>query len=224
MSIKEKLKKAKACIFDLDGTLMDSMGVWYRVDQQFFLSKGMVLPEDYQKSIAHMSFYDIARYTIDRFHLTETPEELMDIWMGIAQSEYAFNIKAKPNAKLLLSKLKENGFRLGLATSNQEKLYVPCLKNNGLYDYFDILENVDSLKTNKSEPKIYLHLAEELDFKPEETIVFEDILIGTKTAHDAGFLTVSVRDEASRNDWPEIDRIADMVIDDFKQVIDVIFG
>ncbi len=223
MTKTEKLKKAKACIFDLDGTLMDSMSVWHRVDQQFFLSKGMTIPEDYQKTIAHMSFYDIARHTIERFGFPETPEQLIDIWMGIAQSEYAFNIKPKRNARFLLSKLKENGYRIGLATSNQEKLYVPCLKNNGLYDFFDILVNVDSLKTSKSEPTIYFHIAKALDSTPEETIVFEDILTATRTAHDAGFPVISVRDNASRKDWPEIDAIADMVIDDFKDVVDLLF-
>lgn len=224
MSKNNDFRKAKACIFDLDGTLMDSMGVWYQVDKQFFLSKGMKIPEDYQKAIAHMAFRNIARYTIDRFGFSETPDELIAIWMGIAQSEYAFNIQPKKNAKKLLSTLKEHGFSIALATSNQEKLYLPCLKNNALLGYFDILENVDNLQTSKSEPKIYLSLAERMHALPEETIVFEDILTAIKTAKKASFLTISMRDESSRKDWPEIDRIADAVIADFQEAIDLLFG
>lgn len=224
MSKNETFSKARACIFDLDGTLVDSMDVWHRVDKQFFQSKGMPVPEDYQKAIAHMAFAEIADYTIQRFCLSETPDQLIQIWMGIAKSEYAFNIRTKPHAKAFLSLLKQAGFKVALATSNQEALYMPCLRNNGILDYFDILENVDRLKTSKKEPTIYLSLSERMGVRPSETIVFEDILAATETAHKAGFLTISMRDQASKKDWDAIRGIADGVISDFDEAIDWILG
>lgn len=220
MQTKRFPQGLKACIFDLDGTLVDSMGVWKHVDQQFFLSKGMEIPEDYQREISHMAFRQIAQYTVDRFQFKETPEELMDIWMGIARTEYAFHIKAKKNAKTLLSYLKERDVRIALATSNQESLYRPCLENNGLLPYFDLLEDANRLKTSKEEPTLYLDVARRLDVLPEQCLVFEDILVALKTAKKASFQTIAVQDDASQKDAEEIGRNALLVIDDFQQAID----
>lgn len=221
MTNLERFKKVKACIFDLDGTLMDSMDVWANVDRQFFLSRGMQVPDDYQKAIAHMSFKDIARYTIDRFHLQESVDDLIGLWMGIAKSEYAFHVKAKRNAVAFVKKLKEKGFSIALATSNQPALYIPCLTHNGLFEYFDILRNVDAVNGSKKEPTLYLSLCADMGTKPEETAVFEDILTAIRTAHDSQFVTVAVKDRTSERDYPEIERLADLVIDDFQQAINV---
>ena len=222
MREQDIFKGIKACIFDLDGTLVDSMKVWAKVDRQFFLSKGMTIPEDYQKAIAHMTLKENARYTVERFGFSETPEELIAIWMGFAKAEYAFNIKAKSHAKELLSLLKQKGYRIALATSNSSDLYLPCLENNGLLPYFDFLQNAEALNTNKKEPKIYLALSEKMGAEAKETLVFEDILTAIKTAHNAGFRTVCVKDESSRKDLPIIETLADLVIEDFQSLVDVV--
>ena len=209
----------KACIFDLDGTLVDSMKVWQNVDQQFFLSKGILLPDDYQKAISHMSFRQIAQYTIERFHLTETPEDVIEIWMGIAKAEYAFHIKAKKNARLLLSYLKSKGIKTALATSNQESLYLPCLENNKLLEFFDCLEDTNRLKTSKSEPTIYLELSKRFGSKPSQCLVFEDILVAIQAAHKASFPVIGVKDDSSRKDWGKIKKETLRFVSDFEEVL-----
>lgn len=209
----------KACIFDLDGTLVDSMEVWHHVDQQFFLSKGMEIPEDYQKAISHMAFRQIAEYTIERFRFPETPDSLIAIWMGIAKAEYAFHIKAKKNAATLLSYLKTRNVKIALATSNQESLYRPCLENNHLLEYFDFLEDTNRLKTSKSDPRIYLEVAKRFDAKPSQCLVFEDILVAIETARKASFPVIAVKDDASRKDWETIQKHSLMMVSDFAEVL-----
>ena len=94
----------------------------------------------------------------------------------------------------------------------------PCLKNNGIDQYFDYCLNVNEIKSNKSEPLIYLKLAEKMNSTPNETLVFEDILMGINTAHNAGFKTVAIYDEASKNQQESLKRIADYYIGDFNDI------
>lgn len=106
----------KGIIFDLDGTLMDSMGVWLDIDDKFFKSHGMECPSDYQKSISHKSTMEGAIYTKEKYHLSETPEELCTLWKNMALAQYSKDIKLKPYALDILKEFKSRGYKIALAT------------------------------------------------------------------------------------------------------------
>lgn len=89
----------KAVLFDLDGTLLDSMYVWQYVDEEFLRRRGITPPDDYGRQCSHRSFYETALYTIDLFKLPETPEQLMQEWTDLAIDEYRHNVKLKPFAR-----------------------------------------------------------------------------------------------------------------------------
>ncbi|MDR1944466.1 MAG: HAD family phosphatase, partial [Synergistaceae bacterium] len=196
-------------IFDLDGTLLDSMRVWEKIDVDFLASRGLEAPPDYTGSILAMSFRDAAIYTIERFGFSDSPEALMREWNGMAAREYGRNLALKPRAREYLERLKTLGVKLGIATSSPDELCLPALANNGVRDLFDCVCSSGGAERGKEFPDIFLRAAMELNARPEECLVFEDILPAIKSAKSAGMFAWAVYDESSKDSWEEIKRAAD---------------
>ena len=106
----------KAVIFDFDGTIANSTYVWRKVDEDFFKSRGMAVPQAYVDAISTMSFVNGAIYTKETYNLPETIEDIMAEWNSHALYEYANNVKLKPYAKDYIAKVKNMGLKIGLAT------------------------------------------------------------------------------------------------------------
>ncbi|NEG55742.1 HAD family hydrolase [Bifidobacterium platyrrhinorum] len=207
----------KAAIFDLDGTLLDSMGVWERIDIDFLGRRGIPVPPDYTVAVAPMQFHEIADYTIARFGLEETPEQVMAEWDAMAHEAYAHAVQAKPGALAYLRELKAEGVRLGVATTLTRGLREPALKHTGLFDLFDDIVSVDELGcAGKSQPDVYLMEAARLGVEPRDCTVFEDLLVAVRSAKAAGMRVWAMRDDSSAADWPAIVREADGVLTDFR--------
>ena len=120
----------KGAVFDLDGTLLDSMEVWKNIDIEFLSKRGLEVPKGYSDEILAMSFRETAEYTIARFGLQEQPDDVMHEWNQMAIEAYGHHVQLKPGAKEYLLKLKSHGIRLG-GTALSQKLYLPCLQNCG---------------------------------------------------------------------------------------------
>jgi len=209
----------KGAIFDLDGTLIDSMWVWEKIDKEFLEKRNIYIPSDYIEKINSMSFEKVAQYTIERFNLKESEEELIKEWNEMAIYEYSHNIKLKPNVKEYLKKLKENNIRIALSTSSPRILYEPVLKNNHIYEYFDVLTSLEDAKRDKNYPDIYLLAADKLDLNPQDCVGFEDILVAINTLKKAGFKAIGVYDKYADSEIEEIKKISDKYIYDFKEII-----
>ena len=215
MKLQEMLSGIKACIFDMDGTLVDSLGMWSDIDRRFFVRYGMEIPADYEKKINHMSFLEMAQFTKEEYQIPDSVETITELWTEWSKEEYESKIQAKPGAQELLQFLKEQGIPLSLATTNRKELYEPCLRRNHLYSYFDHIMNVNEINSTKSEPKIYQLLAAKMNVKPEETLVFEDILIAVNTAHQAGFKVAAVYDKRNERDQQKIKTLSDFYFKSF---------
>lgn len=203
-------------IFDLDGTLLDSMYVWKRVDEIFFENLGMEVPADYGPAIAGKSYRESAEYTIARFGLKESWEEIVRGWTELAHREYAENVGLKRGAREYLNALRRGGVKISVATALPEYLYRPCLEHLGILDWFDALCSTDETGgRGKARGEVFLLAAERMGVAPERCVVFEDVLEGVRGARCAGMGTCCVLDEASRHAHPEIERIADRMIADF---------
>ncbi|MBO4667355.1 MAG: HAD family phosphatase [Bacilli bacterium] len=187
-----------AVIFDMDGTLIDSTGIWHEIDKAFFAKRGMELPSDYAQHIVHLGLTQAAVYTKNTYHLEESIQDIMDEWHNMSINMYKYDVPLKPGALALLKLLKKNGIKMAIATANDEPLYKPCIERLGIGEYFDEIADVNSAKEGKQSAKIYLDLADKLGSEPRNTLVLEDMPTCVKTAFMSGFITVAVYDDASK--------------------------
>ncbi len=205
----------KAAIFDLDGTLLNSMDIWEKIDIAFLSKRGLPVPENYVTEICARSFTEAASYTIDLFGLSESEEDIIGEWNYMALCEYAHNVSLQPYAKDYLLKLKTAGIKLAVATALPEKLYKPCLIHNGIYNLFDALCSTDEVGKGKEVPDIFLKASERLGVPPQECVVFEDVLPAIKSAKQTGMMVYGVYDKYSAHHMDEIKRITDGYLIDF---------
>ena len=204
-----------AYIFDLDGTLLDSTGIWLDIDVAFLNKRGIHVPADYADKIAHLSFPETADYTIERFDLRESAAAIMQEWMDMAVDAYSHTVQLKPFAKEYLLALKESGAKLAVATSATPVLYVPALRRHGILDLFHAICDAETVGYGKARPDIFLQTAQMLKVSPQDCVVFEDLLVAVKTAKSVDMKVCGVLDEASKADWPQIKKVADGTIKNF---------
>lgn len=214
------MENIKAAIFDLDGTLMDSMWFWSEIDEVYLKGRGIdPVPEDYLLAIAHLGAYETAVYTAKRFGFPDTPEEMIAEWQAMAMDFYENKVELKDGAYEYLKMLKEKGVKLAVATANDEELYIPALNHTGIADMFDAVVNVNEVERKKGFPDIYLLACEKMGVKAEDSVVFEDILLGITGAEAGGFRTVAVADITSERDRERIVAAADRFITSFRELL-----
>lgn len=209
----------KAAIFDLDGTLIDSMWVWEQIDIDYLGEKNIEVPKNLNDEIGHLSFNQVAAYFKERFKLEDSLEEIKKSWSDMAYYHYSTDIKLKSGVIEFFNFLKESNIKIGLATSNSLHLLEAVLKNNGIYDYFDSITITDEVSVGKHEPDVYLLASKKLGVSPEECVVFEDIIQAVKGAKKAGMKVIGVEDVRSLSDKNAILSLADNFITDFREII-----
>lgn len=215
------LNNIKAAIFDVDGTLLDSNGVWQQIDIDFMKERNMSHPENLQNYLDGLSFNQVAEFFHENFNTKETPEELVEIWHNMAFDAYNNTISAKNGAKELLSYLKENNIKIAIVTSNSHELIEAGLKNNNLYDYIDLVITADSLNTSKDTPFIFEETAKRLEVEPEYIIAFDDLCPVINAINEANMISCAVYDKRSIKAYGEelMKNTADYFIKDFTEVM-----
>ncbi len=213
-----KLDSFNGYIFDLDGTLLDSFGVWNTVDELFLSKRGFEVPSDYSREISALGFDAAADYTIKRFGLNDKKEDIIEEWNKIAIRLFASEVKLFDGAREYLSRLKKNGKKLSIATASHNELLIPCLINNGVYGLFDEIVTVSEVKAGKGKPDIYLKCAEKMGLEPSECVVFEDVPIAVSSAKSAGFKTVAYLSYGNFDDHEELIKISDKTIKGYDEL------
>ena len=213
------LADIKGTIFDLDGTLVDSMWVWSQIDVDYLKTKGHSMPEDLRNEISHLSFSQTAVYFKERFNLADSTEEILDDWHKMAFNHYSNNVKLKLGVKDFLNHIKSSDIKIGLATSNSVPLLEACLKNNHIYDYFDSITTTDEVSNGKNCPDVYLLAADKLGIRPKDCLVFEDILPAIKGAKAANMKVIAVKDDECLNSKEELLKYADKYIYSFSELL-----
>lgn len=216
------MNRFKAVIFDLDGTLLDSMWLWRAIDIEYLGSFGTDIPDDLQKSIEGKSFAETAVYFKERFRIPDTAERIMDNWNRMAMEKYCSEVKLKSGAGELIEELYNKNIKLGIATSNSRELTFAALKSKGLYEHFKAIVTGDDVENGKPNPEVYLNAAKLLGVKPCECLVFEDVPQGILAAKNAGMTVYAVDDEYSRGLLSEKKKLADYFVTDYNNIMEMI--
>ena len=198
-----------AAIFDVDGTLLDSMPLWEHVGEQYLIEKGCIPKPGMEERVRTMSMSQIADYCRTEYGITDSPETIIEEINGMVLEQYRTQVQAKPSIPELLERLKREGVRLAVATARDRCVIEPARERTGLLPYFDLFLTCSEVGAGKDSPAIFLKAAETLETVPEQTVVFEDSLYAMKTAARAGFLLAGIFDESAAGEQDAIQTLAD---------------
>ncbi len=213
------LEGIKAFIFDLDGTLVDSMWMWKAIDIEYLARFGWECPDDLQRTIEGMSFSETAAYFKERFRIPDSLDEIKAAWTEMSIDKYRYQVPLKPGVKEFLDYAREHGIACGIATSNGREMVDAVLGSTGIAAYFQVVTTACEVKEGKPSPDIYLKVAGDLGVEPSDCLVFEDVPAGILAGKRAGMTVCAVEDEFSEHMRDEKLYLADFGIRDYRELL-----
>ncbi|MCI9485802.1 MAG: HAD family phosphatase [Lachnospiraceae bacterium] len=215
MRIPEKIKTV---IFDLDGTLVDSMGMWKKIDIEFLGRFGIPLPDSLQEEIEGKSFSETAVYFKERFDLPMSLSEFKDCWNEMAMYQYSHEVPLKPGVREFLEYLRRRGISMGIATSNSRELVTAVTRALDIAGYFSAVVVGCQVERGKPAPDVYLFAAGLLGAEPGECLVFEDVPAGILAGKGAGMTVWAVEDAYSSGVRAKKEALADAFIESYEEI------
>jgi len=212
--------KIKYALFDLDGTLLDSMHVWANIGDGILKAYDIIPPEDLQEILTPMSIKQSAEFLKENFPLPLSVTQIVDEINKLAEENYRVKIKLKPYVREYLEKLKLRKVKMGIATANDVSTTRAVLSRLGVLDYFAFILTCADVDCSKESPRIYQLAAERFGCDPAEVVVFEDALHCIRSAKDAGFFVVGVKDKSAERYQDEIKSLCDLYIESFAEMVD----
>ena len=206
-------------LFDLDGTLIDSNGVWRKVDEQFMAARNLAASEEYLDAVSHAIFPTAARYTIDYYHLDESPQAIMDEWMSLAKDAYEHKIPLKAGVREFLLRQTAAGETLALVTACVPELGHAVLDRHGLTSLFHHLVFAQELGLEKRDPRFFPQVLEHLNVSPSECTFYEDSPQNCAIAKDLGMTVIGILDPLYAKEEHTLHQICDRCIRDFTELL-----
>ena len=221
--MRETSAKIQGAVFDVDGTLLDSMYVWKDVGDRYLRSKGVVPQPDMEERVRTMSMPQVAEYCRREYGLTESPQQIIDEINGLVLQSYREEVQPKKGVPELLDALKARGIKLAVATASDRCLIESALERTGLLPRFDVFLTCTEVGEGKDSPAIFYKAAELLACRPEDTVIFEDSLYAMKTAKAAGFRVAAIADASAAHEEKEIQETADWFVEEAIQWLTALF-
>lgn len=209
----------KAIIFDMDGTLIDSMYAWDNLAYRFLVNRNIQPPSNLKDIVEKKTLEEAGKYFITEYKLDLSVREIVEEFYGLVIGEYKDNIKLKPYVKEFLEEMKSRDIKMCVLTASERVLGQLAFKRLGIYDYFEFIMTETEENLSKRDKDIYLKAAEKLDVGISETIVFEDAIHCVTSAKKAGFTVVSVYDKYFDTLEKDIKKISDIHIRSYKELL-----
>lgn len=205
-------------IFDMDGTLVDSMPIWRGLAEEYLRRCGVTdVRQDLLKKMRHRTMLETAAILIREFRLEGTPESVAAEINAMMTEHYKYDVKRKDGVVEYLEKLKQRGVRMCVASATAKPMVELCMKRLGILGYFEGIYSCVDAGAGKHSPAVYDAAARHMGAKAEEAAVYEDAGLAGRTAKEAGYYLVAVRDETASEEWPELSALADEVILDWRE-------
>lgn len=204
------------CIFDMDGTLVDSMAYWRSLGREYLARQGVTEGvEPILERVKPMTMTESAALFIREYGLSGTPESVAAEMNAVMNEHYRTDIPLKPGALEYLQALRGLGARMCVASATAAPLMEACFRRLGVEEYFDFMLSCEEVGAGKDRPDVFFAAARRLGGSPGETAVFEDALFALRTARNAGFYTVAVYDSSERQ-WGQLEQLADECVADWE--------
>ena len=204
----------RGAIFDLDGTVLDSMPVWNKLASTYLHSIGCTPRADVDDAVSALSLHQAARYFQTEYGISLSEQEIIDGVNALIRRFYEQEVQPKKGVEQFSNELSRRGVRMCIATATDTCLAKAALTRCGLMQYFDAIITCSQFGTGKDQPLIYREALSALGTGKAETLVFEDAPHALQTARADGFLTVAVRDDSQLN-WPALTEVADYAMCDY---------
>ncbi len=212
-------KEYKGIIFDIDGTLLDSLDFWADADRQFLKNLGIAYDPSISTVLKTMHFTSASEYFVEKYNLDLTAEQVMESILGIVKENYFNKLCTKPFVKEYIEQENNKGIKMCAATSNLKYLAEGALKNAGIYDKMQFILTSDEVKCGKESPLIFHKSAEMLGLDKDEIIVFEDSVHAAESASKAGFYTIGIYDRHYEDEFRLLEGIADITVKSFEELL-----
>ena len=213
------LNGIKGVIFDLDGTLVDSMWIWPQVDHDYMEKYGLKKPMDMECLIEGKGCNEIADMFLTWFStLNKTRTEIVSEWMDMTYDKYVNDVTLKKGAKEFIYELSSAGVMLGIASSNAKELIHATLDSLNVRQYFSSIHSADEVKHGKPSPEVYLKVLEDFGIPSKNCLVFEDIPMGILAGKNAGMKVCAVEDSFSANLKHKKEELADFYIESYDDI------
>ena len=208
-------RSVSGAIFDVDGTILDSMEMWRTTGSRFLRKCGVTPPPDIDRLMFQITLEEGASLFGEKFGIEGTPEEIKARVLQMVRDDYRYRLSCKPGVVDVIRELYSAGIPLCVATATDRELILPAFERLGLLPFFREIFTCGELGVSKRSPDIYLRAAERLGTPPEKTLVFEDVLHAVRSAASVGFPVVAIYDKNAEPEKETIRTIASLYLDSF---------
>ena len=212
--------RIRGAIFDVDGTLLDSMFIWDTIGEAYLRSIGYQPKENLNETFKNMSLHQAARYYQTEYGVTQSIDEIMDGVNAMLERYYRFEVPLKPGVAELLERLRQDGVKLCIATATDRHLVEAALDRCGVLSCFGEIFTCNEVGHGKDEPDIFEEALRFLGTEKAETVVFDDALYAVRTAKEAGFPVAAVYDSHERSQ-AEVRARSDLYLEDLTQLVEL---
>lgn len=205
-------------LFDLDGTLVDSMPVYGVTMVRFLDERNIKYSDNIREIVTPLGYMGTAEY-FKELGVAMPVEEIVRALKEEIKKEYENNIPAKKNVVSTLTTLKNRGARLNVLSASPREFITCCLRRLGVLNLFENVWSSDDFNTKKTDPQIYKQAAQRLGVSTEEIIFLDDNYTALKTAKSAGMHVYGVYDETSKNREEDMRLLSEKYIKDFNELL-----